>query len=166
MNPNDKVEVISTATGRVGVTIPELRFKRVWEQKGAKIKIDFGVLEEAIYDPGVEYLFNEGILYIEDMKAKQALGLEPTVDDNGEAVLEPVNVIKLTDALMKRALGPMPVNEFKDWFCKLTYEQKQVVAQFAVENEITNFDKSDIIEEETGIKILSSIQLNRQSKEV
>lgn len=162
---NKKIEVINNSSGRVGFELPDLRFKRVWEQKGARIKVDYDILEEALYDPGVAYLFEEGMLYIEDLKVKQALGLEPMEDEGGNPLKAPVKIINLNDSLLKRATGPMPLTEFSKWFSDLSYEQKGMVADYAVAHECTDFDKNEIIMKGTGINVLKAIELNRKAKE-
>ena len=64
---NKKVQIVNMANGRVGINIPELHFKRVWEKRDAKINVDLDILKEIIYDTGVRNMFEQGILYIEDM---------------------------------------------------------------------------------------------------
>ncbi len=87
----NKVKIENLISSRVILSMPELRLKRVWEKKGAIKTIPFEQLEEAIYDPGVESLFVDGVLGIADMDVKKKLGLEP------EEAEEPVNIIVLSD---------------------------------------------------------------------
>ena len=91
-----KVNIKSETLGRVGINLPDLKLKRTWEKKGVVRQIPFEDLQQAYYEPGVEYMFKEGMLSIDDMEVKKALGLEP---DDAE---EPVNVIILTDDQRKR----------------------------------------------------------------
>lgn len=156
---NRKVAIINQSNSRVGINIPDLRFKRVWEKKNAKILVDMDVLRELIYDNGVSYMFEQGILFIDDMEAKIELGLEP------ETAKAPVNIIKIDDAMLKRALGPMILVEFKKFFEGLTDEQKHQVAEYAIAHECTDFSKAEIIQKAIGINVISAIQLNRQDKE-
>ncbi len=156
---DNKVWVINTTNGRVGIEVPELRFKRLWEKKGSKKPIDLEILKELIYDPGVEYMFKEGILFIEDMKVKQILGLEP------EDAKEPENIIILSDTQKKRLLGPAPIQELKDVVKKLSKEQVKDLVDFAIINEVTNLDKCEFLKSITNIDIIKAIQLNRQDKE-
>ena len=156
---NKKVAVINQSNSRVGINIPDLRFKRVWEKKNAKILVDMDILRELIYDNGVSYMFEQGILFIDDMEAKIELGLEP------ETAKAPVNILKIDDAMLKRALGPMILIEFKKFFESLTEEQKHQVAEYAIANECTDFSKAEIIQSAIGINVISAIQLNRQDKD-
>ena len=57
----DKVKVVNLISSRVNINIPDIRLNRVWEKKGAIRIIPFEQLEEAMYNPGVEALFKEGI---------------------------------------------------------------------------------------------------------
>ena len=151
----DKVKVVNLISSRVNISIPEMRLKRVWEKKGAVRTIPYEELEEAMYNPGVEALFREGILGIEDMKVKQRLGLEP------EDTEEPVNIITLDDTQRKRYLTVMPLHEFKEKIQELPREQVMELARYAIDNEIANFDKSEVIKRLVDIDIIGSIQLNK-----
>ena len=156
---DNKVWVINTTNGRVGIEVPELRFKRLWEKKNSKKPIDLETLKELIYDPGVEYMFKEGILFIEDMKVKQMLGLEP------EDAKEPKNIIILSDTQKKRLLTLAPIQELKDTVKKLSKEQVKNLVDFAIMNEVTDLDKCEFLKSITNIDIIKAIQLNRQDKE-
>ena len=152
---DEKVKVVNLISSRVNINIPELRLKRIWEKKGAVKTIPYDELEEAMYNPGVEALFREGILGIDDMKIKQRLGLEP------EDAEEPVNIIVLNDTQRKRYMTVMPLHEFREKVQELPREQIMELARFAIENEIADFDKSEIVNKLVGIDIIGSIQLNK-----
>ena len=117
--------------------------------------IDKELLENLMYDNGVEYMFQTGMLYIEDMEVKKEMGLEP------EDATEPVNIIVLSDKDMKRYLTVMPVAEFKQKIATLSTEQKKNLVDFAVENEIMNIEKSEILKEATSLDSIKMIELNR-----
>ena len=154
----DKVKITNLVSSKVTIDVPDLRLIRTWEKKKAVKTIPFETLQEAIYEPGVEFLFTQGILGIDDMDVKKALGLEP--DD----ATEPVNIITLNDAQRKRYLTVMPFAEFKQEIQKLPLEQVKELAQYAIENEITSFDKAEIIKKLVNVDIIKSIELNRQDK--
>lgn len=155
----NKVKVVNLISSRVNINIPDVRLSRVWERKGAVRVIPFEQLEEAMYNPGVEALFREGILGIEDLEVKKALGLEP------EDVAEPVNIITLNDNQRKRYLTVMPTGEFKVKIKELPIEQIRELAQYAIDNEIVAFDKAEIIKKIIGTDIIGSIQLNKADTE-
>ncbi len=150
-----KVKVTNLVSRRVNVTLPEMRFRRVWETKGAVRTIPFDELEEAMYNPGVEALFRNGVLGIEDMSIKKELGLEP------EDAEEPINIIVLNDQQRKRYLTVLPLPEFKDKVKELSRDQIQELAKFAIDNELIDFEKDSYIKEIIDIDIIGSIQLNK-----
>ena len=154
-----KVKVENLISSRVNIVIPELSLRRVWEKKGAVKTIPLDQLEEAMYNPGVEALFRDGTLGIDDMEVKKYLGLEP------EDAEEPVNIIVLNDQQRKRYLTVMPTAEFKEKVRELPIEQIRELAQYAIQNEIANFDKAEIIRKMIGTDIIGTIQLNKADQE-
>ena len=150
-----KVKVASLVSQRVVLTVPDLRLRRVWEKKGAVMTIPFEQLEEAMYSPGVENLFRNGLLGIDDMEVKIALGLEP------EGAKEPTNIITLDDEQRKRYLTVMPLHEFKEKLRELPIEQINELAAYAIEHEILNFDKSEEIKKYVNVDVMRAVQLNR-----
>ena len=159
---NKQVELVSTIDAYVGIDVPDLHLKRLWERKGAKKSIPLDVLREAIYDPSVEYLLREGILYINDLDVKIELGLEE------ESAREPgaqLNVQLLKDEEMNRLLTVVPMYEFKEKIKALKKEQIQSLVDYAIEHEITNFEKCEFLKELTGQDIIRTVQLNHDEKE-
>ena len=150
-----KVKVVSLVSQRVVLTVPDIRLRRVWERKGATAVIPFEQLEEAMYSPGVENLFRNGVLGIDDMEVKIALGLEP------EDAKEPVNIITLNDEQRKRYLTVMPLHEFKEKIRELPIEQINELAAYAIEHEILDFDKSEEIKKYVNVDVMRAVQLNR-----
>lgn len=153
-----KVKVVSLVSHRVILTVPELRLRRVWERKGAVALIPFEQLEEAMYSPGVEALFRNGTLGIDDMEVKIALGLEP------EGAKEPVNIVTLNDDQRKRYLTVMPLHEFKEKLAELPREQITELAAYAIENKIMDYDKSEEIKRYIDVDIMTAIKLNRDAE--
>lgn len=155
----EMVTVISTVNGVVGIYLPDLRFKKEWTRKGQKQKIDKELLQDIMYDPGSEYMFRTGMLYIEDMNIKKEIGLEP------EEATEPVNIIVLDEKQLNRYLTVMPLHEFKENVKKLSIEQAKNLVDYAVQKETITFDKAEFLEKVTGLNAMSMIQLNRKNKE-
>ena len=151
---NRKVMVKSESTGRLSINLPELQLKRIWEKKGTIRPISFEDLQQALYVPGVEYMFKEGMLSIESMQDKIDLGLEP----EGTKEDSPVNIIILNDSQKKRYLTVLPISEFKQELEKLPYEQINSLVDYAIEKELMDMDKCDILKEKTGIDIIRAIQ--------
>ena len=100
---NDKIYVKSMVDGVIGINLPDLHLKKEWPRKGTRLPINKEVLMEAFYTPGVEYMFKEGMLFIEDMDFKIEMGLEP------EEAKQPTKIIELDEKLCQRAIRLMPV---------------------------------------------------------
>lgn len=159
---NKQVELVSTIDAYVGIDVPDLHLKRLWERKGAKKSIPLDVLREAIYDPSVDYLLRQGILYINDLDVKIELGLEE------ESAKEPgaqLNIQLLKDEEMNRLLNIVPIYDFKAKVKELKKEQLQTLVDYAVTHEITNFEKCEYLKELTGQDIIRTVQLNHDEKE-
>lgn len=156
---NDKVIVKSMSTGKIVIDLPDLRFKREWPKKYSKVSVDAEVLKEALYDPGVEYMINNGLLFIEDMDFKKEVGLEP------EDAKEPVNIVPLDEKLMQRILKLMPISQVGEELKKLNVEQRRMLVTYAIENEMISMDRVDIIKEICGVDLLKAISLKKANEE-
>lgn len=156
---NKKIYIENKSNHRIVMNVPSQNLRIVWERKGAKKPIDFDKLQIAFYDGGVEYLFKEGMLYIEDMEAKIALGLE----DEGTTV--PTKILNLNDIEKKRLLLIESLDNFKTSANKMSREQLIDLANFAITNECVDMKKCDYLKSKTQIDIIKAIQLNRDAKE-
>lgn len=154
-----KIKVKNLVNGRIGITLPDLRLNVNWDRKGQTRLIDFDTLQEALYDYGTEYMFKEGMLGIDDMETKIALGLEP------EGATEPQFIKVLDDDQMKRMMTVMPIFEFKKELETIPREQILNLVDYAVQNEYSDIKKCDVLKEITGIDVISAIRLNREDKE-
>ncbi len=156
---NERVIVTSMVNGTVGITMPNSRIKKVWPKKGTKLPVEKDMLREAIYEPGVEYMFKKGILYIEDMDFKIELGLE------AEGTKVPTEVIPVDEKYLKRVLKLMPLSEMKAAIGKMSDNQKKELLDFAVEQNDIQLDRLNVLKELTGIDVLKVIELKRQKEE-
>ena len=159
---NKQITLVSTIDAYVGIDVPDLHLKRLWERKGAKKTIPLDVLREAFYDPSVEYLLRQGILYIDDLDVKIDLGLE---DESAREPGAKLNVVVLKDDEINRLLTVVPIYEFKNKIKELPKEQVQNIVDYAVMHEITNFEKCEFLKELTGFDVLRTVQLNHEAKE-
>ena len=116
-----------------------------------------------MYTPGFKYMIDTGMLYIEDMEEKKKLGIEP------EDVTEPVNVIVLKDNDMKKYMTMYSAEKFREEIKKLSMEQIDALANYAIEHEIADFEKSEIIKKALSKlynkDVIKAIQMKRASKE-
>lgn len=156
---NERVMVTSMVSGRIGLVLPRLHINKVWPKKNTKLPVEKDVLREAIYEPGVEYMFKQGLLYIDDMDFKIELGLEE------EGTKAPTNVIPMDEKYMTRILKLMPIAEMKKAISAMNDNQKRELIDFASEQNDISFDRMDVIKKLTGIDVVKVIELKRSKGE-
>ena len=156
---NERVMVTSMVSGRIGLVLPRLHINKVWPKKGTNLPVEKEVLREAIYEPGVEYMFKQGLLYIDDMDFKIELGLEE------EGTKAPTNVIPMDEKYMSRVLKLMPIAEMKKAIGGMNDNQKRELIDFASEQNDISFDRMDVIKKLTGIDVVKVIELKRSKGE-
>lgn len=150
---NEKVIVTSMVSGNVGLTLPHLRFVKTWPKKGTNLPIDKEILREAIYDPGVEYMFKNGILYIEDMDFKVELGLEE------EGAKMPTAIVPLDEKYLERVLKRMPVAEMRKVIKEMNSNQVRELIDYACGQNDIQIDRVNAIKEITGTDLFKVIEL-------
>lgn len=154
-----KVNVTSATVGETSVFEPSIPFRASWPAKGSTRPIEKDIIEQLLYTPGFKYMIDTGMLYIEDLEQKKELGIEP------EDATEPVNIIILTDAVKNKYMKVYSLEKFKEEIKKLSREQVIDLADYAIENEIVDFAKNEVIEKLCGKNIIKGIQLAKQNKE-
>lgn len=152
---NDKVMVTSMVGGTISAASLE---HRVWNKKGQKLPVSKDVLREAIYEPGIEYMFKNGILYIDDMEMKIELGLE------APGTTAPTEVLPVDDKYLNRVLKLMPISEMKAAIDKMSIVQKQELVDYASKQNDIQLDRLAIVSDKCNVDILKTIELNRQKE--
>lgn len=156
---SEKVTVISNMPHTVGILLPNLNLRAEWRKKGAKVLIDKDILEQAMFDPGTEYMFQNGMLYIEDMKTKIDLGIEPAGAE------KPENVIILTDDQKSELMSnKKQAWELKEKLSQMSYESKKDFCDYVIEHELMDSKKSLIIKEICGIDTVSAIRMKQANE--
>lgn len=156
---NEKVIVTSMVNGRIGLVLPHMHINKVWPKKGTKLPVDKDILREAIYEPGVEYMFKQGLLYIEDMNFKIELGLEQ------EGTEVPTEIIPVDEKYLNRVLKLMPIVEMKKAVEAMNDNQIRELVDYASEMDGIQFDRMDVLKKMTGIDIVKMIELKRAKGE-
>ena len=156
---NDKVIVTSMVNGIIGINRPEYRLVKTWPRKGAKLPIEKEALRQAIYEPGVEYMFKKGMLYIDDMDFKIELGLEE------EGAKVPTAIIPVDEKYLERVLKRMPLREMKEAIKAMNDNQKRELVDYATEQNDIQLDRINAIKELTGIDLFKVIELKNQKGE-
>ena len=152
---NDKVMVTSMVGGTISAASLE---HRVWNKKGQKLPVSKDVLREAIYEPGIEYMFKKGILYIDDMEMKIELGLE------APGTTAPTEVLPVDDKYLNRVLKLMPISEMKAAIDKMSIVQKQELVDYASKQNDIQLDRLAFVSDKCNVDILKTIELNRQKE--
>ena len=152
---NDKVMITSMVGGTISAASLE---HRVWNKKGQKLPVSKDVLREAIYEPGIEYMFKKGILYIDDMEMKIELGLE------APGTTSPTEVLPVDDKYLNRVLKLMPISEMKAAIDKMSIVQKQELVDYASKQNDIQLDRLAIVSDKCNVDILKTIELNRQKE--
>ena len=152
---NDKVMVTSMVGGTISAASLE---HRVWNKKGQKLPVSKDVLREAIYEPGIEYMFKKGILYNDDMEMKIELGLE------APGTTAPTEVLPVDDKYLNRVLKLMPISEMKAAIDKMSIVQKQELVDYASKQNDIQLDRLAIVSDKCNVDILKTIELNRQKE--
>ena len=134
----------------VGLSIPDLRFKREFTKEGETKSIDFDTLYEGVTSLGVRTLFEEGILYIENKQDRIDLGLEEEGQEEKFKILNRGQILKL--------LKVDPISKLENTLETLPREQANRIAEVAIEEKFTDFDKCNVIKKFCGIDVISSVQ--------
>ena len=158
---NENVTVTSMVRGTVVLKLPQNGYfiKKTWPKKGTKMLVNKDSLREAIYQPGVEAMFKEGILYIDDMDFKIELGLEE------ENTQKPTNIIPLDENYARRVLKNLPIFEMREALKKMSADQVREFLDFAAEQNDIQLDRLNVIKEVTGTDLLKVIELKNQKGE-
>ena len=155
----DKVKVKSLVGGTVFIKDPGSNLRVTWDRKGQVRLIDKEALEQAIYNPGVEYMFREGMLGIVDEDAFQT-----KVDLGLEIEGEEERIILFTDERAEELLA-LPLGKFRQEVKSLSREQLFEFTNYCIENEKVDFEKAEILRAYTGINILEAVRLQRLDRE-
>lgn len=154
------VKIKSMSRGTVGITVPYLSLRRTWARKGAVQQLPMSVLKEAIYEPGVEYLFKTGMLSIESLEDRIELGLEEPGTTEETAKLVSLSQEELI-CLVKEA----SYDEFKEKLEKLTRPQALELAEVAIDQEITDYSKGRLIYNKTGRDVFKIVTAKKEEEE-
>lgn len=145
------VMVKNNYDSQVGVIDPFTGMKLRWQKRGQTLPIAFETMQQLVYQDGFRRMLDQGILYIESMKDKKDLALEP------EEATQPTNLISLTDVQIKNLLVNVPIDVFKRELSKLPDTQIDNIIDYAISNQVIDAAKCKILKEVTGRDILAII---------
>lgn len=147
------VRIRNAATANVGINEPDLNLRREWATKGAVRTIPFDVLSEAMYSRGVEYLFKNGILVIENKQDIIDLGIEEIAGELPKEVVTTQNDIK-------KLLTTVPLSELKTRISKMPKEQLQEIKSYMIKENFTDYERVVLVEQALGMNFFDLIKDN------
>lgn len=153
---NNRVQVKSAINGTIVLSNMDLRFRREWNKKGQINSIPFEILQDMIYEDGTMSLFKDGILEIPDQEIRIELGLEErgvTPEKHSLTDNQMLGALYGSPADIAKAINTLPSAQIDDF------------VNLAVEKEVTDMAKVDIIKKMTGKDVLALVKFNRQVKE-
>lgn len=153
------VIVKSAVNATVSIVNPQYGINRRWSQPGQPMAIPFSQLEQCLWENGIRRMFDSGILYIESMKDKIDLGLEPSDAE------KPTNIIIFDQKEMEQMLRSDDMETFKKKVLSAPRLQVDNLIEYAVHNEIVDMNKINFIKDLTGKDILSGIKRKRDVEE-
>ena len=153
---NRLIAIKNMVKKEVVIGFPELKFKRTWQPE-ATIKVDIEIVKEGLFDHGFMVFLNTGVLSIVEKADRVELGLE---EEDGPDMVKLYSINE-----MMIMLKSMSDSEFAEAVSEMSHEQTLTLTDLAIENEISNFNKADILKKANGIDITKAIQFNRANKE-
>lgn len=153
-NDNDiDVGIKSNVKATVVLNLPEWHRKIEFPRKGTVRKLKKSMLEDAMYDPGIEFMFENGILMILDSEVRKEVGAG-------------ANLIDLTDSAMKNMSSAMTLDKLKETLTKLTpVQQREYVAYVVEHNDEIIGARINLVQEVTGVNVAAAIRLKKQNEE-
>ena len=156
MDDNTRVQIKSMINSHVVVKDNNLHIRREWNRKGQVQTLPLGIIRDLYYDVGFQAMLEEGILTIEDKDVRIELGMEapgeePTFKFYTENQMLAALVGSAAD--VKKAMNEMPKAQLNDF------------VNLAVQKEITDMAKVDVIKAKTGKDVIKMVQTERQAKE-
>ena len=149
MNKNTKIKVRNRSTGSTGYSIPDLGIKRTFNYKESK-DVTFEELQKLTYLPGGEFILQHYLVIENDEARNELLGgveLEYTY----------------TEADVKKLLTTGSLDELLDCLDFAPRGVIDLVQKIAVEIELNDVRKRDIIFKATGFDVNTAIRIAEES---
>lgn len=154
----DMIFVTSASNSTVVINVPDMPLHRVWTKRGQRLPISRTDLERAFYDPGVDFLFRQGLLITDDKTFLKDVGL---MDEE-----ESTEIFLMTDQLQKRMLKVMPIAELKENLRKMSRAQLEEFGEYAVLHYAElGMDRVELLTKATGKDMMVAIRNHRAALE-
>ena len=154
----DMIKVKSASDATIVINSPETMMVKSWAKRGSFQFVARDILLQSYYNSSLEYLVTKGLLIIEDKDFLREVGL--LVDE------EEPTVVELTESLMKKCLGAMPLWELEQTLQKLSHHQIADLVTYAIAHHTElKMDRIEILGKASGKNILKAIELYKASQE-
>lgn len=154
------VALKSMVNAIVTIKKPEFGINKKWQKRGQILMMPFDVVEQLLWDNSVRNMIDSGILYIENLKDKIDLGLEPA------DATEPENIIALSINDLENYWTQLPIDVFKRKVVKLPKIQVDNLISYGIETEHINVEKCLFLKELTkGKDVLAAISRKHEIEE-
>ena len=170
MENKKNIMLKNLTNGELILSFPELHYKRTFERQGVMKPMPLEILEEAIWDTGFSNMLKSGAIEIVDKEVGKENGIvaATTVEEFNEAItnqeVETV-VLVLDDKQKKRYMTVAPISELKQVLLRLTRDQREELAEFAVNNRLLDIDRAEVLQQITGIDIIERAKKKKQMEE-
>lgn len=154
---NRMVKVKNMVNKTVSIKLPEYGVNKKWTARGQVIPIPYETMEQILWHTGVRNMIDRGIIYIEDMKDKIDLGLEP------EGAIEPEYIKVLSEKQIVNLLTAAPIDVFKKELSEVSDTQVREVINYSILHKVIDMAKIEYLEERVpGTDILKAISMEKQ----
>jgi hypothetical protein len=150
LQDNMMVEVFNNSTGSVSYYSELARMHRKWDKPDSKKKISLEELRELVSASG-GYELLENHLLIKDVDVREELGL-------------PVDKAYMLDEKDIKALLKKSVDVLSDTLENTSSSIKEKIAQIAIDTKLGDLDKLEVIQEHSGIDVLSAIKEKKEEE--
>ena len=155
----DMVKVRSTTDSTISLYDPTIPVRKILEKRGAIVTIERDKLIQLYFNSSLESALRNGTIVIEDKDFLYEVGY---ITDKEEKIEQ----LELTPNYMKRCIGVMPIAELAAALKKMSKQQIQTLADFAVLNHVDlRMDRIDLLTKASGKNILKAIELHKADQE-
>lgn len=155
----DMIKVRSACDATVVINSPATMMVKTWNKRGAFHLVARDVLLQTFYNSSLERLVKKGLLVIEDRDFLKEVGF--LVDEEETPVL-----FELTEAIMQKCLGAMPMWELEQTLKKLSEQQAIDLAEYAIRHHTDlKMDRVELLSKASGRNILKAIELYKAAQE-
>ena len=154
----DMIKVRSASDATIVVNSPATMLVKTWNKRGAFHLVSRDTLLQSFYNSSLEYLIKKGMLIVEDKDFLIEVGLIEADAEN--------TYVELTEAMMKKYLGIIPVFELEANLKKLSSHQISDLVNYAIAHSTEmKMDRIELLSKYSNKNILKAIELYKADQE-